>query len=216
MLKYILLDLDGTLLDTTELILESYRYTFRTYLGHAVPDEEVLSGFGTPLYQQLGRFVSEGIEEMMATYRTFNLAHHDRMVSVFPGVRETLSELADRGIKMAIVTSKTRYASQVGLDLFGLSPFISFMVCVEDTERHKPDSQPVLKALDLLGASPEEALFVGDSPHDMTAGHAAGVKTAAALWGPFAKDVVLASSPDFTLNSFPDLLPILDKIQAES
>lgn len=207
-MKFVLLDLDGTLIDSTALIMESYRHTLRHHLGIVPADDVLLSGFGTPLYKQLGRFASEGVDEMIETYRAFNIANHDRLVRSFPGVRETLGELAGRGLKMAIVTSKMREISQVGLDLFGLSPFITLMVGVEDTDKHKPDPTPVLKALQLLDGRPEEAVFLGDSPHDMMAGRAAGVKTAAALWGPFDKSVLLACEPDYTLNSISELVEI--------
>jgi pyrophosphatase PpaX len=116
--------------------------------------------------------------------------------------------VSDDGYRLGIVTSKSRPVAQRGLDCFGLGAFFEVMVGYEDTEIHKPDPVPVLEAVSRFGSSAEVSLFCGDSPHDMDAGIAAGVVTAAALWGPFAERV-LEPKPDYALEKPTDLVDLL-------
>jgi len=198
-----LFDLDGTLIDSIDLILASFRHTLRAHGGKPVPDDVWLAGVGTPLRNQL-RVVTEDpdeIEQMVATYREFNFAHHDEMVRPFPGVFEALSLLKSKGMKLGVVTSKARTGLDRGLRLCGLDGLFDGMISLDDVERHKPDPEPVLKALTVLAASADSTVFVGDSPHDMAAGRDAGVLTAAALWGPFPRQVLEPHKPDFWLEA---------------
>jgi pyrophosphatase PpaX len=191
----ILFDLDGTLIDSIELILESYRHTLRVHRGASPPDAVWLEGLGTPLRKQFRHFTDDPaeIEAMVATYRGWNLANHDRMVVAYPGALETVQALKARGARLGIVTSKNLGGLQRGLDH-----------CDSITES-KPDPAPVRLALGALGARPEEALMVGDSPHDIASGRDAGTRTAACLWGPFDQARLLQERPDYMLSSFSEL-----------
>jgi pyrophosphatase PpaX len=201
-----LFDLDGTLLDSIELILTSYRHTALAHRGVAPADEVWLAGLGTPLRQQL-RYLSEDpaeIEAMAATYRDFNLANHDRMARPYGGVVDAVRSLARRGV-LGLVTSKLHYGAMRGLRSAGLEDAFTVVVGADDVDRHKPDPAPVLAAVAQLGADPATTVFIGDSPHDMAAGRAAGVRTAAALWGPFPRDVLEPHQPDIWLHTPADL-----------
>ncbi len=208
----VLFDLDGTLIDSIDLILSSYRHTMRAH-GHPMPSDDVwLAGLGTPLWAQFGRLVDEPAEiaAMVETYRAHNLAHHDSMVREYPGVLDAVRSLSDRGARLGIVTSKKREAAERGLALCGFDGLFDATVCADDVERHKPDPAPVTRALDLLGAAPSATLFVGDSPHDMAAGRGAGVTTVAALWGPFPRHLLEPEQPDIWIRDpmeLPGLVP---------
>ncbi len=198
-----LFDLDGTLIDSTELILESYRHTLLEHHGTVPPDEVWLAGLGTPLRAQF-RVATDDlaeIERMVETYREFNFAHHDRMVRPFPGIPAAVSTLKAGGMTLGVVTSKARTGLHRGLSVCGLEHLFDVLISVDDVTRYKPDPEPVLKALESLNSDARRAVFVGDSPHDMAAGRAAGVLTAAALWGPFNRGHLEAYSPDYWLNS---------------
>ena len=209
MVRYptILFDLDGTLIDSIELILESYRHTMRVHRGETPPDQLFIDGLGTPLRVQLKEFCSSDAELdlMIATYREWNLANHDRMVTVYPGALHTVKALKAGGARLGIVTSKNLRGLKRGLDLCGFDGLFDSLVTCDSLAESKPDPAPVLMALKELGGTPGEALFVGDSPHDMAAGRRAGTATAACLWGPFDKTRLAEELPDHWLTSFDDL-----------
>ena len=207
-MKAILFDLDGTLIDTTHLILESYRHTIGKHLGFIPTDDNLLPGFGTPLRTQMARFSETLVDELFDTYQEFNIVNHDALTKPFPDVNETLAELKLRGYRLGIITSKTRKLTMMGLSLFNLNEFMDAIVTADDTTKHKPDPEPILLGLRLLGLSPEEAIYVGDSAHDVTAGKAAGMVTVAALWGPFPKEILAASGPTYSMGSIKDVLEL--------
>ncbi len=207
----VLFDLDGTLIDSTELILQSYRHTLQSHRSETVPDDVWLSGLGTPLRNQLRAITDDPdeIDRMVETYREFNFAHHDEMVRPFPGVHEALRRLKNQGMKLGVVTSKARTGLERGLRVCGLEGVFDAAVALDDVVRHKPDPEPVLRALAVLAASDHRSVFVGDSPHDMAAGRRAGVLTAAALWGPFPRQWLEPHEPDFWLDTPADIVPTL-------
>jgi pyrophosphatase PpaX len=208
----VLYDFDGTLADSTELIMRSYRHTMTTHLGECPPDDAWLSGFGMTLESQLQRFARNDGEAlaMLDTYRAFQDGIHDQMLRPFPGAVEVVAELDRRGYALAIVTSKHRRAALRGMELCGLVSHFDAIITPEDVRNPKPHPEPVLTALERLGVRAGEALFVGDSPHDVAAGRAAGTRTAAALWGPFPRQALEQSGPDAFLHAQNDVLALLD------
>jgi pyrophosphatase PpaX len=151
------------------------------------------------------------LEAMIATYREFNLQHHDRMVTVYPGVVEAVREIKSAGVQTGLVTSKNRQGALRGLALVGLEALMDVMVCADEVSNPKPHPEPVEKAVALLGADPARTVYVGDSIHDMHSGRAAGVKTAAALWGPFGRSHLESAGPDYWLEKPEDLVGLMIK-----
>jgi pyrophosphatase PpaX len=212
-IRAVLYDFDGTLADSTELIMRSYRHTMGTHLGQVPPDEDWLSGFGMTLESQLARFAHDEAmaAAMLDTYRGFQDTIHDELLRPFPGAAETVAELERRGYRLAIVTSKHRRSAMRGMELCGIVSHFDVIVTPEDVKEPKPHPEPVLFALEKLGVAPEEALFVGDSPHDIAAGQAAGTRTAGALWGPFPRAALEKARPDALLDAQQDVLRLLDE-----
>jgi pyrophosphatase PpaX len=205
----VLFDLDGTLIDSIELILESYRHTMRIHRGDPMSDELWLEGLGTPLRVQFRSFTDDPaeVEAMIATYREHNIANHDRMVTVYPGALEAVKTLKAAGARLGIVTSKNDRGLKRGLDLCGFDGLFDALVTCDTIPESKPDPAPVRRCLSDIGhREGHKALFVGDSPHDIAAGNAAGIDTAACLWGPFDRAAVGAQHPTWFLESFGDLL----------
>jgi pyrophosphatase PpaX len=199
-----LFDLDGTLIDSIELIRRSYVHTLREHLGTEPDAESWLAGLGRPLVWQFAQLTSDAreIEAMVATYRRFNFEHHDAMVTAYPGAVDAVRELHAAGTKLGLVTSKARVGALRGLAHCGLeASWFGAIVGADDVDSHKPDPAPVRRALELLGASAESAVMVGDSPHDLASGRGAGTRTAAVSWGPFPRERLLATEPDFWLES---------------
>jgi pyrophosphatase PpaX len=196
----LLLDLDGTLADSIELILRSFRHTMQVHLGVVPPDSAWLAGLGTPLREQLRAFArSEAeVEAMAATYVEYQRSVHDEMVRAYPGVTDMLEAVASAGLRLAVVTGKRREMAARTLRVCGLDRFFPVVVTAEDAAPGKPDAAPVRAAAAALGtARSDRILFAGDSPHDIAAGRAAGVRTAAALWGARERDALLAARPDY-------------------
>src|SRR6266550_612648 len=155
-LQTALFDLDGTLIDSIRLILDSYHHTLTQHSLPARTDEDWLKGVGTPLSVQFSewRESPEVLEALIATYREYNLKHHDSMVTVYPGVLEAVREIKAAGIQTGLVTSKNRQGALRGLKLVGLEALMDVLVCADEVTNPKPHPEPVEKALALLGADP--------------------------------------------------------------
>lgn len=209
-LGWMLFDLDGTLIDSIGLIVDSYHHTLRTLGLPAKDDAYWLAGIGTPLREQFGEWAHDAdlFKQLVATYRDYNHAHHDDRVTAYPGVLQALKELRSAGVQTAVVTSKMRPGALRGLKLVGLLDHIDVLVGADDVSRPKPDPEPVHKAMTELSADPRRTAFVGDSVHDMDAGRAAGVATAAALWGPFDRATLERSQPTHWLNHPADVVAL--------
>ncbi len=209
-MKTYLFDLDGTLLDSIELILESFHHTSRIHLGRELPNAHWLAGIGTPLRDALGAMAATDAERdaMLDTYRDYNLEHHDEKARAYPGVVDVVRELHRRDASLALVTSKMRLGAERGLRLLDLEREFNVRVTADDVVNGKPHPEPVLKALDALGTSPEDAIFIGDSAHDIESGKRAGVSTAAVSWGPFPKEALLAAAPTHWIDHPPQILDL--------
>jgi pyrophosphatase PpaX len=150
------------------------------------------------------------VDELITTYREFNLVYHDKLTTEFTGVAETIQKLHNAGILMAIVTSKTKSTALRGLRLFDMDKYFSTIIGHEECLKHKPDPEPVQLALEQIKLSPTECLMVGDSPFDLASARQAGVKTAAVRWTQIDWETLLAERPDYVLNSIEDLFEICD------
>jgi pyrophosphatase PpaX len=212
----LLFDLDGTLADSIALLLASFHHTFHAHGRTAPPDEEWIAGIGTPLITQMRHLVptEEEAQRMILTYREFQRTHHDEMLREFEGVGETLALLKSQGHPTALVTSKGNDLAHRALTWLHLTRHIDVVVGMDSTERHKPDPDPVLHALAELGSTPSNALFLGDSPHDIEAGNAAGVTSVAALWGPFSRTVLERASPAYFLEHIRELPALVSRLDA--
>ncbi|MGH7510151.1 MAG: HAD-IA family hydrolase [Gemmatimonadales bacterium] len=210
-LRTVLFDLDGTLIDSIRLILDSYHHTLTQHGLSARTDDDWLKGIGTPLSVQLSEWkdLPETLEAMITTYREYNLKHHDRMVTVYPGVLDAVREIKAAGLLTGLVTSKNRLGALRGLKLVGLEALMDVLVCADEVTNPKPHPEPVEKAVALLGAEPAGTVYVGDSVHDMASGRAAGVRTGAALWGPFGRSHLEGANPDYWLETPQDLVALV-------
>jgi pyrophosphatase PpaX len=206
-LSTFLFDLDGTLIDSIDLILRSYRHTIKIHRGYEPPDDIWMKGLGTPLRVQFKEWTQDPaeIDTMVATYREYNLAHHDEMVLPYDGVVDAVRRLRARAKHLGLVTSKMRGGALKGLRLVGLEADFDVVVGSDEVTNPKPHPEPVLLALTRLDATPESAVFIGDARHDLESGRAAGVKTAAVLWGPFGRKDLEDLKPDYWLEHPSDL-----------
>jgi pyrophosphatase PpaX len=205
----ILFDLDGTLIDTNELIISTYLHTLEKYFPGKYTREDVLPFLGPTLHEVFGEMDPDRVEEMVLDYRTYNLANHDTLVKEFVGVMETIEKLKKKGYKLAIVTTKREDVAFKGLRLMKLDSFFDVMVAYDHVKKVKPDPEPIYLALEKLDSKPEEALMVGDNFHDVLAGKNAGTKTAGVAWTIKGRDYLAKYEPDYMLENMTDLLTIL-------
>ncbi len=209
-----LFDLDGTIIDSIELILRSYRHTMQLHRCNEPmpPDDMWIKGLGTPLWAQFGQITEdkEEIERMVQTYRTYNLTHHDALVKPYEGVVDEIRRIKEHRKQLGLVTSKLRDGAMRGIRISGLDEVFDIVIGCDDVTHFKPHPEPVLKAVDELGVKPAATVFVGDSRHDMESGRAAGVKTAAVLWGPFDRAYLQDLNPDYWLEKPADLRQLYD------
>lgn len=179
----VLFDLDGTLIDSGAIILASFRHATRTVLAREIPDAELeaLVG-GSNIHDQMRAIDAGRVDELVRVYREHNEPLHDEL-EAFEGIEMVLAELRRQGRRLGIVTAKRRKSVDLAFAVLPLERFFDVVVTSDMTERHKPDPEPVLTAIEQLGAAPETTAFVGDSPFDVGAGKAAGVFTVAVAWG---------------------------------
>lgn len=205
----LLFDLDGTLLDTNELIIQSFQHTFSSHYKRTVSHEELFPYFGKPLRAAM-EALGDGsdAEELIKTYREFNHQHHDTLTTVFDGVEATLEALWQQDVNMAVVTSKTKETALRGLRLFNLDKYFPIVIGCNECENHKPHPEPVIKALANLGLPAQACLMIGDSPFDLISATAAGVRTAAVKWTRVSWPAVLEAKPDYIVYRFDDLLSL--------
>lgn len=208
----ILFDLDGTLLDTHDMILVSMRYTINEVEGKDCSDEELMARVGTPLLDQMLHFTAGDkarAEELVDIYRAYNDAIHDENIRAFPGTKEALETLTKAGCRMGVVTSKRHWLAERGLKICELDSFFEFLVGSDDWPEHKPAPGPILHGCELLGIDPTRCTYIGDSPFDIQAANAAGCRSVAALWGMFSPEELAACHPDMTCTSLQEFVQTL-------
>ena len=210
-LPTILFDLDGTLIDSIELILNSAKFAFAKLDRPIPPDEEWLAGVGIPLFTMFARYARDDEDRaaLIAAYREYQMANHDRLIRCYDGVVDVVATLRARGHQLGIVTSKSEALAMRGLSHVGLARYMDTIVGCDASTRHKPDPEPVRIALHRLGCPAEDAVFVGDSVHDVLSGNAAGVRTVAALWGAFKREDLEPGKPNAYVAHISELLPLV-------
>ncbi|SCW69106.1 pyrophosphatase PpaX [Paenibacillus tianmuensis] len=210
MIQTVLFDLDGTIVDTNELIIQSFLHTFEGITAEPVTREHIVPNMGRPLIEQMVFFSGrEQVDDLVQKYRTFNIAHHDELVREFPYVRETLAKLHAAGVKLGVVTSKIRQTTEMGLKLTGLYDYFSTVVTVDDVGKAKPDPEGIHKAVRELGGDLSSALMVGDSHYDIEAAHNAGIPSVAVAWSLKGTEYLKQYNPTHIIQDMRDIVPIV-------
>ncbi len=215
MIKGILFDFDGTLANTIDLIVATFEHTLQTRLGFKPPRQDIINTIGLPLADALDILSQRPdlVLELRKLYGEFNAANHDTMIKPIPGVAELLPALKERGLKIAIVTSKKPPMLERGMRCLDMLPYVDTIVSVVDTERGKPYADPMLLACQRLQLAPEECLCVGDSPFDIQSGNAAGNITVAVEYTCLDWSTIMEQGkPDYTIAKPMDLLSLMDKL----
>ena len=207
----VLFDLDGTLIDSGPIILASMQHAARAVLRREIPLEELGATIGGQgIVAQMQALDAEHADELLEVYKEHNDGLHEGL-EAFDELLGLLPRLKAEGRRLGIVTAKRHRTVQLALDRFpALEDGFDVVVAHEDTDRHKPDPDPVLLAIEKLGGTPPEAAYVGDSPFDIQAAKAAGAFAIAVAWGGIHPDErLLAEEPDAFVRSARELLDVL-------
>ncbi|MDT8369587.1 MAG: HAD-IA family hydrolase [Longimicrobiales bacterium] len=209
----VLFDLDGTIADTIPLILACYREMMLEHFGHEGDPEAWLRTVGRPLPVTLREIASSEAQALALrrTYKRVQEGLHDEMVRSFEGIPEIVHRELERGSCQAIVTSKGAPMTRRTLDACGVADAFSVVITADDVHRPKPHAEPVHRALDRLGVTASRrVVFIGDSVHDIEAGHAAGVTTIAVTWGALDREALEAARPTHLVEAPTELQTILE------
>ena len=207
--KYVLFDLDGTLINTNKIIIDSFKYTLKKHLDLEVEGSEILKYFGEPLITTLERFSKFEAKDMYDTYIQYNESIHDENIWIFNNVDTVLKNLEDMGCIMAVVTSKRKALAIRGLKVLDLYRYFQKVIALEDTLRHKPNPDPILKALEELDGDKDKALMVGDSEYDIKCAMNAEVKSVLVGWSAAEAHQDPDMEPDYIIKDIIHLMDIV-------
>lgn len=204
----VLFDLDGTVLDTHDAILDSMRYATQQVLGTIVPDEVLVAEVGQPLVAQMRTLApdEETAQELLVTYRSSNERGLDQKTAPFAGIEELIRELKGEGFMVAVVTSKREALASNSLKVFGLYDLFALVNGMESSKGHKPNPDPLIQAAADLEVPLERCLYIGDSPYDIQAAHAAHVPCVGVTWGGFfGREILQAEAPQMIVDTMTEL-----------
>lgn len=205
----ILFDLDGTLVNTNDLILASFKHT----IGHFMPEKaesfDITPYIGQPLIDIFESIDKDKAHEMLQMYRKHNAENHDLLIKEYDGVYEAVKQLKEHGLKLAVVTNKVHEMARRGLQATRLEPFFDVVVGFDDVSFGKPHAEPIMKALKSLDATPDSALMVGDSQFDVQAGKNAGTFTACVGWSLKKNEIIQQLKPDYVVHHMSEVVEIV-------
>lgn len=213
----ILFDLDGTLINTNEIILESFRYTFETHFPElSIPREKLLSFIGPTLYDTFSIYTDDPfkIQSMIESYREYYVEFEFGNFEIYPDVLETVKKLYDKGYNLGIVTSKYKVAAWPSFTYYNLQQYFTVFVALDDVENPKPHREPIDTALSRF-PSVTKAIMIGDNRGDILAGKNAGIYSAGVAWSIKGSAHLLMETPDFMLADMNDIFRILKRIEEE-
>lgn len=195
--RAVIFDLDGTLVDSFDLVVLAFATACRDFLGRELTREEVISRFGVTEVQMLKRELPETEhEKAIAVLRRCYAENHRRLVKTFDGIPQLLGALRKRGIPMGVMTAKGRDTADITLRELEWANFFGSVITGDEATRTKPFPDGPLQVAKELGVAAEDCIFVGDAPADIGAGKAAGMKTVWAGWHPVYRQKVMELKPD--------------------
>ncbi|NEZ44596.1 pyrophosphatase PpaX [Paenibacillus alvei] len=210
MIRTVLFDLDGTIIDTNELIIETFLHVLRDKTPSPFTREHIIPSMGLTLEEQIRIFTGQDqVDELVAAYREYNVTRHDELVREFPYVKEVMAELHASGIQLGVVTTKMRATTERALRMFVLIDYLSTIVTVQDVTHPKPHPEPVLRAVEALKADPVQTIMVGDSPADIQAANAAGVVSCGVAWSLKGEAVLRQYEPRHIIHDMRDLYALV-------
>ena len=209
----ILFDLDGTLIDSLELLVGAMQHAFDSRTGPRPSVEEWVATIGRPLIWQFGQYAAdEDLQTLVQSYRSYQLEHHDRLTRPFDGIPQLVARLHSHGHALGVVTSKADFLANRSLSHVGLSEHFDIVVGADKTTRHKPEPEPIWFALQQLSARAEDAVYIGDSPFDIMSANAAGVRSIGVTWGAATRAQITLPGPTHIVTTPDELERLLSQL----
>jgi phosphoglycolate phosphatase-like HAD superfamily hydrolase len=208
MYKHIIFDVDGTLIDTEKVVIDAYQAMIFKKHGRYFTEEEMIKGYGVPTRQTLAIYGFTDIDQAVSEYYNKYLIEGYSKCSPFAGVIETLDWLKENKYFLGVVTSRTQNEINIDPCLQGFISRFGSVVSSDDTALHKPNPDPLLKAMEKMHAIPENTLYIGDTFFDRQCAKNAGVKFALALWGSNNAENIDA---DYFLKKPKEILQVVQK-----
>lgn len=209
--RNVFFDLDGTLVDTIKLIVDSHLHSLVEILGpdHGYGEAEIKSWIGTPIMKTFERIVPGRAQAMNDSYVAWNEANTAAYIKVYPGMRELVTDLIEAGVNVGVVTSKRRGPAFLGLELTGLDELIPLVIAADDVTEHKPRPEPLYKAMAAVGGTAADSVYIGDALVDIDGAHNAGLPGVAVTWGAFTAEQLAAAAPEYTVADADELRALL-------
>lgn len=202
----VLFDLDGTILDTNELIIETFLHILKDRTSKPLTREFISANMGLALKDQLRFFTGrEDVDDLVPIYREYNIRRHNDLVTAFPHVLEVLAQLKEHGCRIGVVTNKARVTTEMGLRHTGIDAYVDEVLTVDDVRNPKPDPEMIVRMMDKLGTAPERTLMVGDSHYDILAAHRAGVRAVGVAWSLKGTGVLKEHGADWIIEDIREL-----------
>ncbi len=208
----ILFDLDGTLIDSNEIIIKSYQHAFKSVFPNLkVARSQIIEDIGPPLRVIFAKYTDDAlvIERLISHYRTYYQKHESKHIALYPNVIKILKTLKKEKINLAIVTSKYKSAALPSFRYFGLEKYFNVFIALDDVKNPKPDKEPVLRAL--AHFKNPKAMMIGDNQSDILSGKHAGISTGGVAWSIKGEAHLQKVSPDYMFKTMDDILKIIKK-----
>ena len=212
MINTVLFDLDGTIINTADVIIGSWQHTYRKLSGKEGDRNIIVKTMGEPLAVSLkNAFPHVPVEESLEIYRSFHRNSFKDTIDIFPGMKDLIEELKDRKYSLSVVTSRMRGTTEEALEKYGIKDLFDYIVTCDDTDKHKPDPEPILVALRKLSKGPDESIMVGDSIFDILCARNAKVKSALVGWTitMTEEEALKGDAPDYIIKKPEDLLRVI-------
>lgn len=216
-LDTILFDLDGTLINTNEIIIRSFISSFKRHFPNLfLSREKIMTFIGPTLHETYGSYTDDPllVEELIASYREFYVEYEVGNFEIYPQVEEVVKELYELGYNLGIVTSKFKIAAWPSFTFYGLEKYFSVFVALDDVKYPKPNKEPIITALSRF-PSYNKAIMIGDNQGDIMAGKNANIYSAGVEWCLKGKDHLMEVTPDFMLKDMKDIYRIIKLIDEE-
>lgn len=208
----VLFDFDGTVMNTNDVIINSWQHTFKTLENREEDVETIVKTFGEPLAVTMEKFFPDvPVDQSINIYRSYHYDNFGELISLFPGMKELLAELKRRGYKIGMVTSRLRRTTEEGLEKYGVIDYFDTVITADDTDKHKPDPAPIHIALKNLDSVPEKSIMLGDTMFDILCAKNAGVKSVLVSWAMAVTEEEKngPDKPDYIIDQAEDLLALL-------
>ncbi len=187
MIDTLLFDFDGTIICTDRVVTESFRHCLSFYGVSDVPTQRITDTFGALIYDAVDGFIAEynlpcTTEEFLTEYRRYHDECFFSYSYIFDGIVELLKNLKEKGLKIALVTTRRKRSTHLAIDHYDVSKYFDYVLTSEDCAYIKPDPRVIDVALDAIHSSRDRAIIIGDSHYDVECGRNASIPTVFAGW----------------------------------